>query len=264
MTGTKRRVFKQIELSSIDRPKLGSRLDISEEGIVELANNISNRGLIHPILLVERSGRYEIVAGDRRFLAVKLLKKKTILAEVQELSEKEVRLQRATENMHRKDLSPLEEAMAYSEMMEQCDMTVQDISNETGRSLGVIKRRIDILRMPESFQKALHGKRIAVSTAEELWSCPDAAHREYLVEMAVEHGVTKDVARMWVQDYKKGLRKQDGAGGGGSLERGAMEPDPIYRACDICKDPVDYVKVKELRLCPGCFEQILRIVRGGE
>lgn len=259
----KRRVFKQIELSSIDRPKSTARVDISLESIAELARNIEKRGLIHPILLVERSGRFEIVAGDRRFLAVRELKWKKILAEVQVLSDKEVKLQRGTENLHRQDLSPYEEARVYEDLIDHAGMSVQQIADETGRSSGVIKRRIDILRMPESFQKALHGKKIAVSTAEELWSCPDPAHREYLLEMAVEHGVTKDVARMWVQDYKKGMRGSKGAGDGGGVEKGAMEPEPIYRACDICKDPVEYQRVKELRLCPGCFEQIVRIVRDG-
>lgn len=239
-------------------------MEVSEESVGELARNIEKRGLIHPILLVKRNERFEIVAGDRRFLAFQVLKRKKISAEVQDLSEKEIKLQRGTENLHRQDLSPVEEAIVYADLIEDIGMTVEQISEETGRSPGVIKRRMDVLRMPKSFQKALHGKKIALSTAEELWSCGDAAHREYLLEMAVEHGVTKDVARLWVQDWKKTQRSKDDAGGEGGLERGAMEPDPIYRACDICKDPVDYTKVKELRLCPGCFAEILKIVRGGD
>ncbi|MBA7603599.1 hypothetical protein ES703_10713 [subsurface metagenome] len=136
-------------------------------------------------------------------------------------------------------------------------MSLAEISQRVGKSPGIVQRRMDILRMPESFQKALHSGSIGITVAEELWSCPDAAKREYFIELAVEHGITKGIARSWVDEFKKSKRDERIAGGEGSGHDPVYEDVPIYRACDICRDPVEYKNVKELRICARCNKSII-------
>ena len=119
----------------------------------------------------------------------------------------------------------------------------------------------DIMRMPESFQMAIHAGSVSITVAEEFWSCPDAARREYFLEMAVEHGVTKSVARMWVDDYKKEKRSSEGASEPGRGVGPVYEDTPIYRGCDICKDPVKYEELVDLRICPGCNGSIVAALK---
>jgi len=255
-------MFKAIDIHLIDRPEESSRLDIDEVAVEELARNIAARGLMHPVTLNKQGERYEIIAGDRRFLAHIKLGKTKIMAKVIEVDNKEVLLLRGTENLHRANLSPLEEGRIYKGLIENVGMTIEEIAKETGRSGGVIKRRLDVVKMPETFQRALHKRLISLTVAEELWNCPSETHREYLLEMACEHGVTKEVARMWVNDYKRSTRSNPGAGEGGGLDNSVYENDPIYRPCDLCKEAVEISKAKELRICPGCFTHLLEIIKG--
>lgn len=258
----KKDVFKAIDLSLIDRPAESSRIEIDDAAVEELARNIRARGLMHPITLNQQGERYEIIAGDRRYLAHRHLGLTKIMSKVIEVDQREVLLLRGTENLHRANLSPLEEGRTYKGLIENVGMTVEDIAQETGRSAGVIKRRLDVVRMPESFQRALHKRLISLTVAEELWNCPNEGHREYLLEMASEHGVTKDVARMWVADYKRSLRSTECAGEGGELSAGVYESDPVYRPCDLCKEAVEISKAKDLRVCPGCFGELLKVIKG--
>ena len=241
---TTKSMFKEIEVDQIDRPETISRLEIDEQELKELAESIKERGLLQPIEVVQRDGRYKIVFGDRRYLAHKMLKKKKIMCRVVEITDKEMVIDRALENAQRVNLTPFEEAHVYHDLRERGEMGIPEISKRMGKSGGVIIRYLDILRMPESFQKALHSKQINMGVAEELWSCKSPEKREYFLDLAVEHGITVAIARTWVQDYNRDERGKKRDVGGGGSEFGAFENVPIYRACDVCKDPVNTQKSK--------------------
>lgn len=259
----KRESFRKVKINLIDRPTDVARLDIDQSEIEELACSIGEQGLLQPIVINKVGNRFEVVAGDRRLMAVKTLHHKMIMARVVEMGKKEVALARATENLQRKNLTPVEEAMQYQGMFKKLKLSLEEIGKKVGKSPGVVKRRMDVLRMPESFKIALHAKKISMTVAEELWSCQDAAHREYLLEMGIEHGITRTVARMWVDDYNKELRNKLEFGGEGRGKGSVMEKEIIYRSCDLCREPVDLSKVEEIRMCPDCFGAIMEIVNKG-
>jgi len=259
---SKKEIFKRIRLDLIDRPKEIARLEIKQDELKELAKSISERGLMQPIEVTPRGDRYLIVFGDRRYLAHKMLMKKEIICRIEEIDDEQVVVDRAMENVQRVDLTPFEEGNIYAGLKEKAGMSLEEISNRVGKSPGTVQRRIDILRMPDSFQKALHEKTINVSVAEELWSCPDAVKREYFLELAVEHGITKDIAREWVQDFKKELRNPSTASEDGIPSPMEYEESPIFRACDLCRGPVEYKDLKEMRLCPQCFGMIVDAKKG--
>lgn len=250
--------FKKIKLDQIDRPVEIVRMEIDEAELKELADSIQERGLMQPIGVTPRAGRFMIVYGDRRFLAHKLLKKPGIMCRIEEISDDQIVIDRATENLQRVDLTPLEEGHIYLGLSEKAGMSLKEISRRVGKSAGVVQRRMDILRMPDSFQRALHKRSISLSVAEELWSCPDESRREYFLELAVEHGITKRIAKDWVDEYKKEKRTAEATGEEGGSLGSAYEEMPIYRSCDACKGPVDYKDLKELRICPSCFTTITK------
>lgn len=257
----KKPVFRKINLDLIDRPDEIVRLEIDEGQLRELADSIQERGLMQPIEVTPRGDRFLIVFGDRRYLAHELLKKKNIMCVIEDIDDVQVIIDRGVENLQRVNLTPFEEGHIYRGLMDKAKMTLDEISQRFGKSPGVVHRRMDILRMPESFQKALHAGTVSISVAEELWSCPDNGKRQYFLEMAIEHGITKEVARSWVDEFKKSRRSVDGAGEGGGGLQPAYEDVPIFRACDICLSPVEYKDVKELRICPHCHEEIVKIIR---
>ncbi|MCK4786033.1 MAG: ParB/RepB/Spo0J family partition protein [Desulfobacteraceae bacterium] len=252
--------FREIELELIDRPETIVRMAIDESELEELVNSIRERGLRQPIEVAPREGRFKIAFGDRRYLAHKILKKKTIMCRVVELSDKEMVIDRAIENDQRVNLTPFEKAHQYHDLLERGEMKISEISKRMGKSSGVIQRYLSVLRMPESFQKAIHSKKVNMTVAEELWRCPSADKREYFIVLAIEHGITAAIARQWVDDFQKEERTRKSGSDQGRGDRAAFEAPIIYRACDVCKDPVEYKDLKELRVCPKCHKGILDVL----
>jgi len=252
-----------IPLGGIDEPAGVVRLEISDEGITELANSIQSIGQLQAILLRPVGDRLEIVFGHRRFLATKKLGRAEIRAEVKDLSDVEVALMRATENIVALRLSPIEEAAVYLDLMDNHKLTLGEVAQRMGKSIGVVKRRIDLLSMPPCLQKAIHSKQISYSVAEELWSLGDLGKIEYYLGFAVDHGATKAVVRMWVQDEKKKLRTQEDASGGSSPLSNPMQARPVYVACDVCLGSMELGTETVLRTCEVCTKTIEKAVKGG-
>ncbi len=263
MAAQKREVFRKLEMREIDPPGDVTRMEITTEDIQELASSIEEQGLLQPILVNKSGDRYEIVAGDRRFRAHKMLKRTKIMCKIVDVDPETVALQRAMENLQRKNLTPLEEGVIYINLNVSHGLSIDEIAKRSGLSPGVVRRRMDILEMPDNLQRAIHEKKVNSTVAEELMLCGDPGHRDYLIQMAVDHGVTRDVVRMWVADWRKKLRGTQNAGDNGGGVRTIMEPEIIYRPCDACKGPVDLAVVKELRMCPDCYENIVRALGKG-
>jgi len=257
MVKKKKQTLKSIDIDEIDEPKAIVRMDIDPEGIDELAESISEIGLLQPILVAIDDLRYEVVFGHRRLLACRSLGLTEMRCIVREMSQSEIGIARATENIARDDLSPLEEAATYQNLIEMYGMKIEDVAKKMGKTPGTIKRRLDILRMPPVLQKAVHAKQISMTVGEELWAIRDETSLSYYLGFAIENGCTREVARMWCQDWKDTVRRSespdvDGSGVGTS----PYEPRPTYVACDVCQEPVQLGKDRVIRSCPGCFTLI--------
>ncbi|MBA7495173.1 Nucleoid occlusion protein [subsurface metagenome] len=257
-------VIQNVKMELIDRPEDLARLEIQSVEIESLADSIRERGLQQPIKVARRDQRFKVIFGDRRFLAYQVLERKTILATVVDATDEEIAIDRAIENIQRVDLTPVEEALQYQGMIDKLGMNLVQVSRKVGKKEGTIKRRLDLLKFPNNFKGAVHRKQVSLTVAEELMACGDPAHRDYLLEMAVEHGITKDIARMWVQDWRKSVipRGEASAGGGGGQ---ALPFDKkSYIACGLCDGPVDVTEVKTITVCQDCLNQLYDMLHGKE
>jgi len=248
--------IKEIPLDLIDEPHGRIRLEVDPESIADLAANIAEVGLLQPIIVRRNKERFEIVAGHRRYLAFQLLKKNRIPSIVRDLDDVACALARASENLGRVDLSPIEEAAIYSDLRDEHKLTLDEISKRMGKSMGVVKRRLDLLKMPDCLQKAIHHKGINYSVAEELWSLGDLAKIEYFLVFAVDHGATLAVVRAWVQDEKKKMRLKDSGAGVGSSLANPMQTRPVYVPCDLCLGSMEIGTETVIRACESCTKTI--------
>lgn len=258
---TKTGNFQEVDMEMIDRPDEIVRLSISEDSLRELAASIKSVGLLQPIILTPAKGRYMIVAGDRRFLAVDMLGWKKIMASLCEMTPEEVALVRGIENLQRDDLTPYEEAILYKGLIEKRNFTLEELSRRSGKKPGTIQRRLDILDMPDSFQKALHSRKISPSVAEELWHCPTESRREYFLDLAVVHGITQKIARDWVNEWKQTLRTKAEGGGDGPPGSAPYRSIPTYRGCDTCLEPYTWDNLKNLVVCEECHGLIMDMIK---
>lgn len=248
---------KMIDMGLIDEPEGVIRLEIDPDKIKELSESIRAMGQLQPILLRPKNGRYEIVFGHRRFLATQLLGSARISATVKAIDDELTALMRATENIAREDITLIEEAAIYQDLRDRAGLRIDQIGKKMGKTPGLIKRRLDLLRMPGCLQKSIHKGLISYGVAEELWRLGEESEIEYLLQFAVDHGITVAVARQWVKDkLDERRRRQTDIGGGGMVDRSPLEVRPTYYACDICTDPVKIELSKALRVCVNCVTLI--------
>jgi len=245
-----------IPLEGIDEPAGIIRIEISDEGIDELANSIQSIGQLQAILLRPVGDRLEIVFGHRRFLAIKKLGYAKIRAEVKDLSDVEVALMRATENIVALRLSPIEEGAVYVDLLDNHKLSLDEVGKRMGKSIGVVKRRMDLLKMPACLQKAIHSKKINYGVAEELWALGDIGKIEYYLQFAVEHGATVLVVRQWVQDEKKKMRTQERDVGGSDSLANPMQRRPVFVPCDVCLEAMEVGTETVIRACEVCTKAI--------
>ncbi len=261
MKKTSSEVVKKIALIEIDGPDVDQRLEVDPDEIKELAESIEELGLMQPILLTPKNGRFEIVWGHRRFLAHKYLGRVNINAKIQEMTKSQKIIMRATENIHRKDITAIEEALIYSDLKNNHEMSYEQISKRMRKSPGLVRRRLDLLRMPEVLQNAIHKKMINYAVAEDLWVLGDVSAIEYYLQFCIEHGSTSAVVRQWVKDEKDKKRRQDSGidQGGGDLS--PSEERPVYVACEMCFEAMEIGTEKIFRACKTCTTTIMKSIR---
>ena len=251
-----KRTIKAIGLELIDVSGEVDRMDVDPEGIEELALSIGEVGLLQPILLRPIEERYEVVAGRRRWLAHQKLELDVIDAVVTKMDDQEAAIIRATENLGRVNLTPLEEARIFKNLTVKYKMDSEDVGKRFGYKPGTVRRRLDLLKMPEVLQMAVHKKAITVSVAEELWPISTDGDLNYYLTFAIESGCTRETARGWAKDWKDSKRREGSAGGGGSGPMAVGEPRPVYTTCDLCPGPMEIGTETVLRVCKECFVTI--------
>lgn len=251
---------KLIPLNLVDPPLGQIRMEIPQDGIRGLADSIKAIGQLQPILVRPVGPRFEVVFGHRRWLAFNLLARKNIQAVVRELTDQQAALMRATENEERLDMSPIEQAAVYQDLIETHGMTIDKIGEKMGKSPGVVKRRLDLLKMAPQLQKAIHEKKISYGVGEEFARIRDLNMIDYYLGYAVDHGCTVAVARQWVGDYQKVLRTKSDDVGGGGRDSTPLESRPVYVSCDLCLGAVDVQDVNHSKLCIVCMN-LLREAR---
>jgi len=246
-----------IKLDQIDRPVKISREIIDPEKIRELAESIRESTLLQPVLLRPVNGRFEMVAGDRRYLAHKLLGLKEIKAIVRELDERETIVVRGIENLQRENLTASEEGKVYLALKEEAGLSVLAISKKTGRAQATVARYINFARFPEEIRRAVDKKIISLNTLEALQEIDDPTAFDYHFKMAASNGITAEVARLWVDDYQKTkLGTYYTEGGGVPPPNIEMEQKPIFITCEVCLGPCEIKVVRNLTVCPTCRAKV--------
>ncbi|GAJ07365.1 unnamed protein product, partial [marine sediment metagenome] len=215
------------------------------------------------ITVDETDGRYEIVIGHRRFLAAKKLGWTEIRAEVGHFTIIEKALMRATENLQRENLSPIEEGYVYLGLQEKHGFSLRDIADRVGKSFVTVKNRLDLLNMDDEVQKAVQFKKIPPAVAAELSKIDDQKDLYRYLTLAIDNGVTARMMAQWVDDRRKGLAFNPNRGGGGGQKPETTREQKVFTMCEFCQGPVEYKDVSHLTACPRCNDLLVGVVNQG-
>jgi ParB family chromosome partitioning protein len=194
-------IFEELEISKIDFAKNGLRVNVGS--IEELASSIAEKGLLQPIVVRVLGDRYEVVAGNRRLSACKLLKWRKILCHIIELDDRESYEVSLIENVQHKTLNPIEEAMAFKRYVGEFGWGgVSVLAEKIGRSQEYVSRRIQLLQLPEQVQEKIMRRRISAGIAQELLSI-DSKTAEKLAEMIENNRIKRNEVRQIVRSVRK-------------------------------------------------------------
>jgi ParB family transcriptional regulator, chromosome partitioning protein len=176
------------------------RVHFDEETLTELTASIAEMGVLQPILVrPARDGGYELIAGERRWRAAQRAGLTTIPAVVRTTDDAGSVEQALVENLHRQDLTPLEEAAAYQQLIEDFELTHDQVSTKVGKSRSAITNSIRLLGLPPAVQHLLADGQLSAGHARALLGTPDRARQEQLAREAVADGwsvrMTEDAVR---------------------------------------------------------------------
>ncbi|MBD8026702.1 ParB/RepB/Spo0J family partition protein [Ureibacillus sp. Re31] len=139
-----------------------------DEAITELAQSISEHGIIQPIVVRKKGKKYEIVVGERRFRAAKLANLEEIPAIVKDLTEEQMMELAILENLQREDLTPIEEAEAYESLMEKLNFTQEELAKRLGKSRPYITNHLRLLQLPDEVRDLVNSGQLSMGHGRTL------------------------------------------------------------------------------------------------
>lgn len=186
-TAEERDEVKQITVSDIIPNRFQPRTIFDETKIEELARTIHTHGIIQPIVVREaENSQYEIIAGERRFRAVKMLGWEKIPAIIKNLSDTETASVALIENLQREELTPIEEAIAYGKLLELHNLTQEALAQRLGKGQSTVANKLRLLKLPEQVQEALLKKQITERHARALIPIKDPEKQVELMNLIIE------------------------------------------------------------------------------
>ena len=192
----------ELDLEQIHPNPFQPRLRLDSATLDELADSIAQNGLLQPIIVRSRAEGYEIIAGERRWRAAQKAGLQRIPSIVQDISNQKMVEMALVENIQRADLTAIEEAQAYSVLIEEFGLTQEEVARQVGKSRTAVTNTLRLLQLPRSLQQALLAGEISMGHARALLPLPHAQQLELAGQVAskglsvreVEHRVQKSVA----------------------------------------------------------------------
>ena len=162
-------VLRKLPIEMVVRNRYQPRSEIPQESLQELADSIRSQGVIQPIIVrSDVAGRFEIIAGERRWRAAQLAGLAEVPAVVREVSEQSAMAMALVENIQREDLNPLEEAQALNRLITEFEMTHQQAADAIGRSRAAVSNLLRLLELCDEVQQLLQERKLEMGHARAL------------------------------------------------------------------------------------------------
>jgi ParB family chromosome partitioning protein len=215
-----RPVLVEIPIADVTPNPHQPRVHFDEETLGELAASIAQLGVLQPVLVRRVGDKFQLIAGERRWRAASRAGLATVPAVVRMTDDVSAVEQALVENLHRQDLTPLEEAAAYQQLIEDFGLTHDDVAQRVGKSRSAITNTLRLLGLPPGVQHLLADGKLSAGHARALLGTPDRALQERLARQAAAEGWSVRTVEEWVRN-----------GGAAAPERPqhvpAPRPDPV-------------------------------------
>ena len=196
-----------LKVSSVVQSRFQPRLAYDQSKLQELAESIRESGVIYPILVREKvqSGslepQYELIAGERRLRAVKLLGHQEIPAIIKRVDDTEAAKIALIENLQRQELTAIEEALAYQRLQQEFEMTQEQVAKAVGKDRATVTNTLRLLQLPKTIQESVGRGELAMAHARALLGLPTERLQQKLAAMVRDRGLSvrrvEELVRQW-------------------------------------------------------------------
>ena len=206
--------YREIEVESVVANPYQPRREIQPEQVEELAKSIQSEGLLQPIVVRDKKGKFELIAGERRLQAFKQLKLSKIPARIIEASDASSATLALIENLQRENLNPVDEALGYASLVRDFDLTQEGAAERVGKGRATVANALRLLTLGSEIQGYLSRRLLSTGHAKVLLGLESQEHQKLLARRIIETGMSVREAEVQVRrlkdggDGKSGTRKK--------------------------------------------------------
>jgi|TARA_X000000950_G_C13906140_1_gene656922 ParB family chromosome partitioning protein len=211
--------FNEISVDSIDLNPFQPRTNFNKKDIDNLASSIKVLGLIQPITVKVDNDRYELISGERRLRAFKLLKINNIPAYVRKADDQASLEMALVENIQRKDLDPIEIAISYSRLIDELNISQEDMSKRVGKDRSTISNYIRLLRLDPIIQSGIRDNFISMGHGRTLINIDSKEKQLIIYEKILRSGLSVRQTEKIVKDLNQKKKKKEFSRNDGSFEK---------------------------------------------
>jgi len=180
---------QRVPLNRIQASPLQPRKDFSDDSLRELADSIREQGIVQPLIVRERNGFFELIAGERRWRAAQLLQLAEVPIIAREADDRTVLELALIENLQRENLNAVEEARGYAQLAEQFKLTQEEIALKVGKSRAAVANATRLLKLPDAVLGYIRDGRLSVGHAKVILGLDNENKRQLIAERAIKEGL---------------------------------------------------------------------------
>lgn len=195
--------LEEILIRLVDPSPYQARMEVGQKQLEELAASIRSEGLLQPIVVRKNKERYELIAGERRWRAVKILKWETVPARIIQSDNASSAILSLIENLQRENLNPIDEAMGISSLIRDFDLTQETVAQRIGKARTSVTNALRLLQLEQEIQGYLSKNLLSVGHAKALLSLENAMQRLLTARKVIEKGTSVRETEKLVAQLKK-------------------------------------------------------------
>jgi len=179
----------RVPLAKVQPCPFQPRKTFASESLRELADSIQEQGIVQPLIVRERRGTYELIAGERRWRAARLLNLGEVPVIIREADDRTVLELALIENLQRENLNPIEEAQGYGRLISEFDLTQEEAALKVGKSRTVVANSLRLLKLPAEVQTYVKEGRLSVGHAKAILGLPNDAQQKSAADRVLKAGL---------------------------------------------------------------------------
>ena len=203
---------EMVEINKILSNPYQPRKDFDSKSIKELAESIKNFGIIQPLTIRPRGGKYELIAGERRLKAAKFIGLNKVPVIIKDFDNQETAEIALVENLQRKDLDFLEEAYAYKQLIDEFELTQKELAKKIGKGQSTVANKLRILQLPNDIQKKIKSPNISERHARILLKLEEKKEQMKVIDEIIDNELTvretEDLIKNILKEKEKNENEQ--------------------------------------------------------